>query len=101
MSKIIPPTRADRGSSQRTTSPLTATDIPLRAHAETALRSYFERLNGQQPAGLHSMILREVEQPLFKAVMHYTEGNQSKAAQILGLNRGTLRRKLEDYDLAD
>jgi Fis family transcriptional regulator len=47
------------------------------------------------------MILREVEQPLFKAVMHYTEGNQSKAAQILGLNRGTLRRKLEDYDLAD
>lgn len=101
MSKAKTPTRAYRGSPQRPTSRLTTTDIPLREHAEAALSSYFERLSGQQPAGLYALVLREVEQPLFKAVMHYTEGNQSKAAQILGLNRGTLRRKLEDYGLAD
>jgi Fis family transcriptional regulator, factor for inversion stimulation protein len=76
-------------------------DVPLRAHAEVAFDAYFERLNGHRPAGLYALVLREVEEPLFRAVMRYTEGNQVRAAEVLGINRGTLRRKLEDYGLAE
>ncbi len=45
-------------------------------------------------------MLREVEEPLFRAVLDYTEGNQSRAADILGMNRGTLRKKLKDYGIS-
>ena len=76
-------------------------DVPLREHAEAALGAYFERLNGHRPSGLYELVMREVEEPLFRAVMRHTDGNQCRAAEILGINRGTLRRKLEDYDLAD
>ena len=76
-------------------------DVPLREHAATALGVYFERLNGHRPSGLYDLVMREVEEPLFRAVMRYTDGNQVRAAEILGINRGTLRRKLEDYGLAD
>jgi len=44
-------------------------------------------------------VISEVELPLFEAIMRYTRGNQSKAAQILGINRSTLRKKLEHYGL--
>ena len=44
-------------------------------------------------------MIGEVEQPLLKAVLEYTEGNQSRAADILGINRGTLRKKLKTYGL--
>ena len=76
-------------------------EVPLREHAETALGAYFERLNGHRPAGLYDLVMREVEEPLFRAVMRYTDGNQVRAAEILGINRGTLRRKLEDYGLVE
>jgi Fis family transcriptional regulator len=74
-------------------------EIPLRAHAETALGAYFEKLDGHQPAGLYALVMREVEEPLFRAVLKHTGGNQVRAAEILGINRGTLRRKLGDYGL--
>jgi Fis family transcriptional regulator len=74
--------------------------VPLREHAESALSAYFEQLNGYQPARLYELVMREVEEPLFRAVLRYVEGNQCRAAEILGINRGTLRRKLEDFDLA-
>jgi Fis family transcriptional regulator len=45
--------------------------------------------------------MREVEEPLFRAVMEYTDGNQVRAASMLGINRGTLRKKLREYGLAD
>jgi Fis family transcriptional regulator len=76
-------------------------DVPLREHAAAALGAYFERLNGHRPSGLYELVMREVEEPLFRAVMRHTDGNQCRAAEILGINRGTLRRKLEDYGLAD
>jgi Fis family transcriptional regulator len=72
---------------------------PLRQHTEEALRRYFKSLNGDRPGDLYELVLGEVEEPLFKAVMDYTQGNQSQAAGILGINRGTLRKKLKTYSL--
>ncbi len=76
-----------------------ASKKPLRKHAEEALDHYFASLNGDRPGDLYDLVLGEVEQPLFKAVMEYTQGNQSQAAGILGINRGTLRKKLKCYSL--
>ena len=66
---------------------------------EDAMRSYFKHLNGHKPAEIYRMVLGEVEPPLLRAVMEYTEGNQTVAAEMLGLNRATLRKKLKQYDL--
>jgi len=72
---------------------------PLRKHTEEALDQYFASLNGDRPGDLYGLVLGEVEAPLFKAVMDFTRGNQSQAAGILGINRGTLRKKLKTYSL--
>ncbi len=72
---------------------------PLCQHTEDALDQYFTTLNGDRPGDLYDLVIGEVERPLFKAVMDYTHGNQSQAAGILGLNRGTLRKKLRTYSL--
>jgi Fis family transcriptional regulator len=79
---------------------LNGRDLPLRNHAERALSDYFTSLNGHRPAHLYDLVLREVEEPLFRVVLDYTEGNQSRAAVILGINRGTLRKKLKQLGLA-
>ncbi len=71
----------------------------LHKHTEEALEQYFESLNGDRPGDLYDLVIGEVERPLFKAVMDYTHGNQSQAAGILGINRGTLRKKLRTYSL--
>jgi Fis family transcriptional regulator len=76
-------------------------DIPLRDHAEDALKKYFESLNGHRPAALYDLVMREVEEPLFRTVMDYAEGNQSRAAVILGINRGTLRKKLREFGFTE
>lgn len=72
---------------------------PLCKHTEDALRNYFASLNGDRPGDLYDLVMGEVERPLFKAVMDYTDGNQSQAAGILGINRGTLRKKLKNYSI--
>lgn len=72
---------------------------PLSAQTEKALRSYLRSLNGHKPVKLYQLVIGEVEKPLFKTVMDYTGGNQSEAAEILGINRGTLRKKLKTYKL--
>jgi Fis family transcriptional regulator len=74
--------------------------IPLRTHTEQALDSYFTSLNGHRPGHLYNLVMREVEEPLFRAVLGYAEGNQSRAADILGINRGTLRKKLKGYGIS-
>ena len=74
--------------------------IPLRSHAEQALDSYFASLNGHAPGRLYDLVMREVEEPLFRSVLDYAEGNQSRAADILGINRGTLRKKLKYYGIS-
>jgi len=75
--------------------------LPLRSHAERALSDYFTSLNGSRPADLYELVLREVEEPLFRVVLDYADGNQSRAAGILGINRGTLRKKLKQLGLAN
>ena len=72
---------------------------PLCKHTEDALKQYFKTLNGDRPGDLYDLVIGEVERPLFKAVMDFTDGNQSQAAGILGINRGTLRKKLKCYSL--
>jgi len=72
---------------------------PLGALTDEALQHYFTSLNGQKPADLYQLVLGEVEKPLFRAVLNYTRGNQSEAAEILGINRGTLRKKLKIHKL--
>ena len=74
-------------------------DIPLSGHIKSLLEDYFKELDGHQPADLYQMVLQEIEQPLLETVLTYTRGNQSKAAAMLGLNRGTLRKKLKQYDI--
>ena len=66
---------------------------------DECLESYFQQLNGHKPGDLYQLVIGEVEKPLFRAVLMYTKGNQSEAAEILGINRGTLRKKLKDYKL--
>ncbi|MCP5466147.1 MAG: DNA-binding transcriptional regulator Fis [Steroidobacteraceae bacterium] len=74
--------------------------LPLRDHAQRALSDYFANLDGHRPARLYDLVIREVEEPLFRAVLDHCDGNQSRAATILGINRGTLRKKLRDLGLA-
>ncbi|MDQ7731094.1 DNA-binding transcriptional regulator Fis [Halomonas sp. SpR1] len=74
---------------------------PLREAVETAMRRYFEHLDGSQASDLYAMVMAEVEAPLLACVLEHTDGNQTRAADVLGLNRGTLRKKLKLYGLIE
>jgi len=73
---------------------------PLSFHVKQALERYFADLNGHTPTELYDLVMSEVERPLLEEVMRRTRGNISKAAQHLGLNRATLRKKLERHGIA-
>ncbi len=64
-----------------------------------SLEQYFKDLQGTEPHSVHAMIVDAVEKPLLEVVMQHAEGNQSRAAEWLGINRNTLRRKLIDHKL--
>ena len=64
-----------------------------------SLEGYFRDLRGTEPGGLHDMIVRVVGKPLLEIVMKQADDNQSRAAQWLGLNRNTLRKKLLEHKL--
>lgn len=80
---------------------LTQKNQPLHDSVRQSLENYISLLKGQLPNNLYELILAEVEAPLMDAVMEYTKGNQSRAAIVLGLSRGTLRKKLKQYGLLD
>jgi Fis family transcriptional regulator len=71
----------------------------LRACVETTMENYFRHLDGQNVSDIYNMVLAEIEAPLLEVVMKNTRQNQTKASEILGLNRGTLRKKLKQYGL--
>ena len=63
------------------------------------LEGYFQDLKGSEPDAVYDMVVRAVERPMLEVVMNRAEGNQSKAADWLGINRNTLRRKLLEHKL--
>ena len=76
-----------------------ATNQSLRDSVRSAVRSYLNELDGQLSTDVYQMVLAEIEVPLLEEIMAYTRNNQTKASIMLGLNRGTLRKKLKQYDL--
>ena len=77
--------------------------MATRKHIEECVRdsleAYFRDLHGVDPTAMYDMILKVVERPLFETVMKEAGGNQSRAAEWLGINRNTLRRKLVEHKL--
>ena len=67
----------------------------------SALEQYFKDLHGTEPHRVHEMVVSAVEKPMLDVVMQHADGNQSKAAEWLGINRNTLRRKLLEHKLID
>lgn len=72
---------------------------PLRDAVRDALAHYFDQLDGTAPNDLYQLVMQQVEQPLFEAILNHTGGNQSKAAALLGISRSTLRKKLARYEI--
>jgi Fis family transcriptional regulator len=64
-----------------------------------SLETYFKDLRGAEPHAVYDMVMQVVEKPLLDVVMQRAEGNQSRAAEWLGINRNTLRRKLVEHKL--
>ena len=71
----------------------------LKQRVHKAVESYLDHVDGEQVTGLYDLVLSEVEAPLLEVVMRYAGNNQSRAAALLGMNRGTLRKKLKQYKL--
>lgn len=86
---------ADRNDSTTRSS----TRAPLRDHVANSVRRYLGDLNGSGADNLYEIALRELEIPLFAEVLQHCDGNQSRAAAMLGIHRATLRKKLRDYGL--
>lgn len=84
-------TRPQKGNGNCTSS--------LGIHVKEVMEKYFRDMDGHQPSDIYELILTQIEQPLFETVLDYTGGNVSKAAEILGLNRGTFRNRLSKYDM--
>ena len=74
--------------------------VPLRDHVAVSIRRFLRDLDGSDMGGLYEIALRELEIPLFQEVLVHCEGNQSRAAQMLGIHRATLRKKLREYGIA-
>ena len=71
----------------------------LAGSVEDAVKEYLDTMGDQQVTDLYELVLTEVEAPLMSCVLQFTNNNQSQTASILGLNRGTLRKKLRKYGL--
>lgn len=95
-------TRIEMNTAEETSS-LTLSRVDshetLRNCVRRSLTDYFAHLEGEQVNNVYQTVLAEVEIPLLEKVLEYTRGNQTRAAEMLGLNRGTLRKKLKQYGL--
>ena len=76
---------------------MSSTDLPACINAK--LNLYFDQLNGESTSGVFKMVMQETESATIKFVLDKVEQNQSEAARILGMNRGTLKKKIEFYKL--
>jgi len=64
-----------------------------------SLNRFFADMNGEKPRGLYDMVMRQTEKPLLQVVMQQADRNQTRAAEMLGINRSTLRKKLRQYGI--
>lgn len=95
MSRVVADESAGRGR-----SPVRYDlERPLSDCVKLALDAYFRDLDGHAAADVYRMVLSEVEPAIFRTVMHYAEGNQTRAAEMLGITRCTLRKKLKQYGI--
>ena len=74
-------------------------ETPLSKCVKKAVDEYFSQLNGHTATGLHALVICEVEKPLIEAALEHSGYNQTKAAQMLGLSRSTLRKKMDQYSI--
>ncbi|MDT8388853.1 MAG: DNA-binding transcriptional regulator Fis [Thiogranum sp.] len=72
---------------------------PLRSCVQSALELFFRDLDGHEAEGVYDMVLGQVEQAMLESVMAHTRGNQTRAAEVLGINRSTLRKKLKQHKI--
>ena len=71
----------------------------IRRSVEKSLDEYFRKLDGEQPHGIYDMVITNVERSLLAMIMTRASGNQTQAADMLGMNRNTLRSKLSKYGI--
>ena len=64
-----------------------------------SLERYFKDLDGEKPRSVYEMVLKNVEKPMLETILHRAEGNQTIAAEMLGINRNTLRKKIQQYKI--
>ena len=85
-----PKHRSDKGDSRENELALTVRKV---------MRQYFKDLDGEKASGIYDMVVAAVEKPMLEVVMLQAEGNQTRAAELLGMNRNTLRKKLQQHGL--
>jgi Fis family transcriptional regulator len=98
------PERQERAEARATNGTATLIDAdlePLHRRVARALERYLTDHEGESHTDLYALVLREVERPMLQCVMTHVAGNQSRAADVLGLNRGTLRKKLKTHGLLE
>jgi len=71
----------------------------LSACVRRVMKQYFKDLDGERPGPIFDMVVASVEKPLIEVVLQQAEGNQTRAAELLGINRNTLRKKMTEYDI--
>ena len=74
-------------------------DIPLRQHVKNTIRRYLQDMGNTAPENLYQILLSEIEPPLIEEILKCTGGNQSRAADMLGITRNTLRTKMQRYSI--
>lgn len=86
---------------EKTVTTEAISQITLRQAVKDTLRNYFTNIGSEQPVDFYSILLEEIERPLLETLINHTHYNQVKMAQILGISRGTLRKKLKQYGMLD
>lgn len=79
----------------------TLSSTTLKQAVKDTLRNYFTNIGTEQPVDFYSILLEEIERPLLEVLINHTHYNQVRMAQILGISRGTLRKKLKQYGMLD
>ena len=85
--------------SKRESADNSARDSELSSCVRRVMKQYFKDLDGETPTDVYDMVLVNIEKPMLEVVLSHVQGNQTKAAELLGLNRNTLRKKLQQHGI--